>query len=71
MWQVCGTKGVPGRRDRAMIADYAADLQRSGAGDRDRTGMTSLEGCGSQGAELLPARSAPCATCRECPVRYR
>ena len=29
----------------------------SGAGDRDRTGMTSLEGCGQQASELLLPRS--------------
>jgi hypothetical protein len=28
-----------------------------GAGDRDRTGMTSLEGCGSPGPDLLRPRS--------------
>jgi len=28
-----------------------------GAGDRDRTGMTSLEGCGLQGPDLLRPKS--------------
>jgi hypothetical protein len=47
--------------DRAMMTDHDPDLGCSGgAGDRDRTGMTSLEGWGST-IELRP-RSGMTAT---------
>jgi integrase len=42
----------------ALIYQHNPDLGRSaGAGDRDRTGMTSLEGCGLHSSDLLRPRS--------------
>jgi hypothetical protein len=56
MWPVCGPRpgsGSSGRLGHVPLT-WEAVVR---AGDRDRTGMTSLEGCGSQRFELLQPRS--------------
>jgi hypothetical protein len=59
-WHVHGTRTPSGgERKRADQDRYAADLRRKGrAGDRDRTGMASLEGWGSA-IELHPRVAGP------------
>ena len=43
-------------------------LTCGGAGEGNRTLMTSLEGCGSQSAEVLRPRSGSVRQCRESPI---
>jgi hypothetical protein len=43
MWPVCGPLAVP--LGAAINPPAVYLLFSTGAGDRDRTGMTSLEGC--------------------------
>jgi hypothetical protein len=55
MWPVCGPRTVAAMRSAIRAATgCGSDLEDlGGAGDRDRTGMTSLEGWGST-IELRP-----------------
>jgi hypothetical protein len=49
--------GTPFQGRLRTRQEIASDLQLRGAGDRDRTGMTSLEGCGQYPSDLLRPRS--------------
>ena len=58
LWHKCGTTAATSTaKDSSRGGGLGCDLQvLAGAGDRDRTGMTSLEGWGST-IELRPRRS--------------
>jgi hypothetical protein len=59
VWHVCGTNLAEGAsQDRGRARKICSDLaSSSGAGEGNRTLMTSLEGCGAQAGELLRRRS--------------
>jgi hypothetical protein len=54
-WHECGTEVISNVGFWGLFIALSSPI--GGAGDRDRTGMTSLEGCGPQRSELLLPRS--------------
>ena len=65
VWHVCGTRRSRSPRPTgAGSEDTTPDLRRSQrAGDRDRTGMTSLEGFGHMAADQPRRRSGDMPVC--------
>jgi hypothetical protein len=67
VWPVCGPFSELGRsRHLAWTMRQAADLRGTlGAGDGNRTRITSLEGYACLSRDLCPARSPACASVPE------